>query len=127
MRWNPHPEQTEMDIRRFTIGALAFLALGPAAAELTTLVEAVELTPSNVIMPGSVNGTVTFRPCAGECDKEHRRARLTPETEFYVDGKKVKFDVFLDSMAALRGDDETYALVSVDLENNTITSFRLND
>jgi len=116
-----------MDIRRLTIGAVAFLAFGAASADLTTLVEAVELTPSNVIMPGSVNGTVTFRPCAGECAKEHRRARLTPETEFYVDGKKVKFEIFHDAMVALRGDDETYALVSVDLEQNTITSFRLND
>ena len=114
-----------MNIRRLTIGALALLAFGQAGAELVTLVEAVELSPSNVIMPGSVNGTVTFRPCAGECDKDHRRARLTPDTEFLLEGKKVKFGEFHDAMAALRGDDETYALVSVDLQSNTITSFRL--
>ena len=116
-----------MNVRRLMIGAVALLAFGQAGAELVTLVEAVELTPSNVIMPGSVNGTVTFRPCAGECEKEHRRARLTPETEFYLDDQKVKFEVFHDAMTAMRGDDEAYALVSVDLQNNTITSFRLND
>ncbi len=114
-----------MNTRRLTIGVLALMAFGQAGAELVTLVEAIELTPSNVIMPGSVNGTVTFRPCAGECEKEHRRARLTPDTEFVVEGKKVKFDEFHDAMMALRGDDETYALVSVDLQSNTITSFRL--
>jgi hypothetical protein len=116
-----------MDIRRIKFGALALLAFSAASADLVTIVDAVELTPSNVIMPGSINGTVTFRPCTGECKKEHRRARLTPTTEFYVDGKKVKFDVFQNAMSVLRGNDEAYALISVDLQNNTVASFRLNN
>lgn len=116
-----------MDIRRLTFGLVALLAVVPAGAEFSTLVEAIELTPSNIILPGSINGTVTFKPCAGECDKEHRRARLTPETEFYVGNRKVRFDVFQDSMSVLRGSDDAYALISVDLEKQTITSIRVNE
>lgn len=115
-----------MNIRKLTFGVIALLVAAPAGAEFRTLVEAIELTPSNMILPGSVNGTVTFKPCAGECEKEYRRARLTPETEFYVDGRKVKFDAFQDSMSLLRGNELAYALISVDSASLTITSLRIS-
>jgi hypothetical protein len=115
-----------MKIRKLTIGVLALLALTPAGAELVTLVDAVELSPSNIILPGSLNGAVTFRPCVGECEEEHRRARLTPTTEFFVDERKVKFDVFQDSIALLRGNEKAYALISVDMQSLTVTSIRIN-
>ena len=115
-----------MKICKLTIGALALLALTPAGAELVTLVDAIELSPSNIILPGSLNGTVTFRPCVGECEEEHRRARLTPATEFFVDERKVKFDVFQNSMALLRGNEDAYALISVDMQTLTVTSIRIN-
>ncbi len=105
-----------MKICKLTMGALALLALAPAGAQLVTLVDAVELSPSNIILPGSLNGTVTFRPCVGECEEEHRRARLTPETQFFVDEQKVKFDAFRDSMSLLRSDEDAYALISVDMQ-----------
>ncbi len=116
-----------MNIRKLATGALALLALTPAAAQLVTLVDAVELSPSNMILPGSLNGTVTFKPCSGECDAEHRRARLTPETQFFVDERNVKFDVFQDSIALLRSDEDAYALISVDMESLTVTSIRINN
>ena len=102
------------------------LPAGVIAAELKTLVDAIELSPSNIILPSSVNGTVTFLPCAGECEKEHRRARLTPDTRFTVDGKSVKFDVFRQNLAILSSDDESYALISVDMESLTITSINIS-
>ena len=102
------------------------LALPASAAELVTLVEAIELSPSNIILPSSVNGTVTFLPCAGECEKDHRRARLTPNTTFIVDGKGVKFDVFRQGLANLSLDDASYALISVDTRSLTITSIQIS-
>ncbi len=115
----------------FRNGYLALVAtaltLPAGAAELVTLVEAIELSPSNIILPSSLNGTVTFLPCAGECEDEHRRARLTPDTRFSVDGKRVKFDVFRQNLAALSHDDENYALISVDMQSLTITSIDISD
>jgi|GEM_PF-1297686 len=102
------------------------LPAGAVAADLVTLVDAVELSPSNIILPNSTNGTVTFLPCAGECEKDHRRARLTPDTKFTVDGKSVKFDVFRQNLANLSRDDESYALISVDMQSLTITSIDIS-
>lgn len=116
-----------MNIRKLALTTFALCAAATAAGESKILVEAIELTPSNIILPASVNGTVTFKPCVGECEDEHRRARLTPETEFYVDERKVKFEVFQDSMSVLRGQELAYALISVDLEKQTITSIRINE
>lgn len=114
----------------FRNGYLALVAtaltLPAGAAELVTLVEAIELSPSNIILPSSVNGTVTFLPCAGKCEEEHRRARLTPNTKFTVDGKSVKFDVFRQGLANLSFNDASYALISVDMQSLTITSIQIS-
>lgn len=108
-----------------TAAAMLLLALQPAAAELVTLVEAVEVSPSNIILPGSVNGMVSFRPCGGDCEAEYRRARLTPDTRFMVDGRAVKFSDFQVDFANVRTRKMSYALVSVDVKTRTITSIQI--
>jgi hypothetical protein len=114
-----------MKIRSFTIALAALLALGGAHAQLVTLVEAIELSPDNMILPGSQNGMVSFRPCAGECDQEHRRARLTQETRFYVDERAVKYPDFLTRYATIRLSKDGYALISVDTKAGTVASIRI--
>ncbi len=76
---------------RTVLTALALLFTQSAFADrvIVTEVEAIELSPSNIILPGSVNGMVTFRACEGECDAEYRRARLTDATRFVVNGQAV--------------------------------------
>ena len=61
---------------------------------IVTEVDAVELSPSNIILPGSVNGMMTYRPCAGDCEVEYERARLTDATRFVVNGEAVKWEDF---------------------------------
>jgi hypothetical protein len=115
-----------MKLRKLTLGLIAMFAVQTLYADLVTLVEAVELSPSHIILPGTVNGTVTFLPCVGECEEDHQRARLTAETQFFVDDKAVKYDAFRQGLAALRGNKDSYALISVDVKQNTITSIRIN-
>lgn len=125
-----------MNIRNLKIRALALAAtfallVGASQAaplEMVTLVDSVELSPAHIILPGSVNGMVTYRACgAGDaaCDEEYSRARLTPETRFYVGDKAVKFEDFQSGFAAVRSKRNGYALLSVDTKNKVITSIRI--
>ncbi len=113
--------------KRTLTTALLLLAAQAAFADrvIVTEVEAIELTPSNIILPGSVNGMVSYRPCAGECEADYQRARLTDATSFVVNGAAVRWEDFRVDFTTIKADDESYALVSVDLVTNTITSIRI--
>ena len=114
-----------MKIRKWIALGLVGLALSqPALAEKTlkTLIAAIELSPSNIIMPQTTNGTMTYKPCFDDCDAEYERARLTADTRYSIEGNAVKFEDFRQEFSAIRSVDESYALVSVDTENNTVTS-----
>jgi hypothetical protein len=117
-----------MNIQKLTFALLASLCLGNAMAQkhsLVTLVEATELSPSNIIFPQSVNGMMTFKPCADDCDEEYKRARLTANTTFSVNGRGVSFSDFGKDFAAIRVSKDGYALVSVDTQTNTIVSIHI--
>ena len=115
-----------MKLRKWISLAIIGLVLGQpaiAAFEIVTLVNAVETSPSNIILPSSTSGMVSFRPCDEECDAvEYRRARLTDATKFAVNGKAVKFEEFRKAFAAIRGTEDSYALVSYDTKSKTVTS-----
>ncbi len=115
-----------MQLRKL-LGLIALVSYAPvsASAELVTLVEAVELTPANIILPGSINGMMTYRGCSEECDKEYDRARLTAATTFTVNGQNVKFSEFRLSYAQVSNSHDHFALVSVDLKAGTVTNIRL--
>lgn len=107
--------------------ALVIVGLGlcqPAYAnfEIVTLVNAVETSPSNIVLPASTNGVVSFRPCDGECDAEYERVRLTETTTFVVDGETVKFEAFRNAFAVIKGNKDSYGLISYDTKTKTVTS-----
>ena len=110
-----------MTIRKFLIATILLLCQ-PAFA----LTDAIETTLGDMILPATVNGTVTFKPCTGECDLEHMRARLNADTKFVIDGKAVKFDHFRREFAALKRSNGSYALVSYDTETNTVTKIDIS-
>lgn len=115
-----------MNIR---IGALVIgLALSlPVAAELTTQIRAVEATTSNLNVPTSGNGRLTFKPCAGTCDAVFESARLTPLTSFRVNGQATDFAGFRKAFYNLSRSKDHYALVSYDTAENTVTSVQIAD
>ena len=107
------------------IAALVAMCAGPLAYaefEIVTLVRATELSPSNMIMPASTSGMMTYRPCADDCDLDYERARLTPTTVFTVEGKAVKFEDFQIVYATIKNAESSYALLSVETETNTVVS-----
>jgi hypothetical protein len=109
-----------MRIHTILIAALVLIAQ-PALAQFKPVEVAVETSAKRLSIPVSVNGVLGFEePCPGECD-ENKRMRLTPATTFFVDGKAVKFDEFRKRYAAMRLDDTSYALVSYDVETETVT------
>ena len=97
----------------------------PAVAQIETVINAVETAPTNIILPASNNGMMTFRPCDGECDEDHMRVRVTPETKFSVDGSGVKWEDFRKMFPAVRQSDSGYALVSYDTKNNVLISLEV--
>ena len=104
---------------------VAIAGFQPALAEITTLIDAVETAPSNIILPASSNGMMTFRPCDGECDKEHIRLRVSPGAKFSVDGSAVKWEDFKKVFPSVRQSDGGYALVSYDTKNKVLISLEV--
>ena len=107
------------------IWLLAIFAMQPATGQIETLLRAVELSPSNIILPPSENGMMTFRPCAGECDVDFVRVQVTPGTKFSINGKGVKWEVFRKEFPALRTVEGAYALVSYDTKKNMLVSLEV--
>lgn len=105
--------------------ALAFAA--PALADIVTEVRAVEVTTSNVIVPTTPNGRLTFKPCAGTCEATYESARLTPETRYRVGDQATDFAGFRKAFFNLARGASHYALVSVDVDANTVTSVAIAD
>jgi len=105
----------------------ALLSCSPAFGdfELKTLVEAVEASPSNIILPATTNGMMTYRGCSEECDKEYRRARLTESTSFIVGGEAMKFADFRIIHTQLKRTEGAYSLVTIDLESGTVTNITM--
>ena len=105
---------------------LGVAGVTPAAAQLKTVINAVETAPSNIILPQSSSGMMTFRPCADECDKDHERVRVTPETKFSIDGSRVKWEDFRKQFTTIRQSDSSYALVSYETDTNVLISLEVS-
>ncbi len=75
--------------------------------------ETFEVSIFDIRLPRSAGGTVGFKPC-DECD--YRRIRVTPRTEFVVDGKHLKYKQFLNAVETIRqGGDKTVNVVREEL------------
>ena len=113
-----------MTVRKLMIAA-AILISTHATAQLVTVIEAVETSPTNIILPATTEGMVTFRPCAGECERPYKRVSLSAATRFTVNGRAVRFEDFRREFAIIKRAETSYALVSYETETNTLTSIQL--
>ena len=114
-----------MRTSRYIAFLAACLAAQAATAQFDTLVRAVEIAPSNIILPPSNNGMMTFRPCAEACDADHERVRVTPSTTYSVDGASVKWEDFRKAFPAISQSGKGYALVRYDTKNKVLTSLEV--
>ena len=110
-----------------SLAILTLLASQSAIAEktLVTLIDAVETSPSTIILPASVNGMVTYKTCPDDCDREFERARLTADTAFKVGGKRVKFEDFRIAFDRIKRDDDAFAGLRVNLKDNTVVEINI--
>ena len=111
--------------KSLAIVALLFSQSAIAEKTLVTLIDAVETSPSTIILPASVNGMMTYKSCPGECDREYERARLTADTTFKVGGKRVKFEDFRIAFDRIKRDDDAFAGLSVDLQKKTVIEINI--
>ncbi len=98
----------------------------PAMAQITTLIEAVEASTSVLSLPTTPNGRLLFKPCSERCDVQSISVRLTTNTQFVFQGKKMSFVDFRRDFFNLRRSTEGYALVKYETEKNTVTSVEVS-
>lgn len=110
-----------MDICK-VLAAMALAICMSAAADVVTMVEAVETLTANINVPTSTNGRLMFKSCSDKCDDDFISARLTPETQFVFNGQRMLFVDFRQNFFNLNRGGDTYALVSYDTVGKTVTS-----
>ena len=96
-----------------------------AAAQIETLVRAVETAPTNIRFPSADGGTLVFKPCSEKCDADYVRVKLTAATSYRFNGEQVNFADFLNNFMLRRNSDESYALVTYDVQSKTVTAIEL--
>ncbi len=72
-----------MQLRKLLVLVLLGLSLA-AAADFTTITKAYEVTLGDLRLPGSENGTLTFKQCS---DCEAQTLRVTGETRYVVNDR----------------------------------------
>lgn len=113
-----------MTVRAILITAILMVSQ-LASAQIVTMINAIEASPANIILPGGTDGMMTFRPCDGECKEDYIRVRLSANTKFTVDGKAVKYTDFRRELATIKRIETSYALVTYETETNTVTSIQI--
>ncbi len=112
---------------RLSMLLLALSLSLPALADLVTVVRAVEVSTTNINVPTSPNGRLSFKPCSGDCKADYLSVRLTPATLYEVNGAATDFIGFRKAFFNLARDTDHYALVSYDAKSDTVTSVLIAD
>ena len=94
-----------------------------AAADLTTITAAYEVAVSDLRLPVSENGTLTFKQCP---DCEAQTLRVTSNTRYVVNDRGTELAEFKNQLRRVRNRKTVAATVMHHLESNTITAISLN-
>ncbi len=81
-----------------------------------------EVSIFSVRMPVSENGTISIREC-DNCD--YHSLRVTPETQYLLNGKAMKLDRFRKALTDLRQQGDTTVNVKRDDTSNTVVNVRV--
>ena len=109
------------------IAVLVMLLFGmPVMAQLSTLIEAVEVSPSVINLPTSPNGNLRFQPCEERCKADYISVRLTSSTRFVIQGEVVTFADFRKAFYNKRRSADGYALITFDTNKHTATSVEVS-
>jgi len=104
---------------KIIITAMILMFAFPATADFVTSARAYELALSDVTVPPSQNSKLMFKEC-DDCD--YMSIRLTPNTQYKINGRSVRFDQFREAIRGIRNADQTAAIVLHHLESDTVKS-----
>jgi hypothetical protein len=111
-----------MNIRKLWIAVFLTISL-PVAADFTTIAEAYEVPMNLFNVPVTRNGTLSLQQCT---DCPVVTARLTPQTQFLVNGQLVELSEFRQQAFAVSDRASKTVVVLHHLETDTISSISLN-
>ena len=104
---------------KFIFSLIVMTCAVPALADFVTVSKVYEINTNSLTIPSSQNSPIRFNECDG-C--ELTVARLTPNTRYKVNGKKVLFDGFRDATLAAKQSEEAAVLLKHHLESGTVVS-----
>ncbi len=114
--------QRTQTYRKLLVLVLLGLSLS-AAADLTTITAAYEVAVSDLRLPGSENGTLTFKRCS---DCEAQTLRVTDKTHYVLNDRDLELAEFKKQLRRVRNRKTEAATVMHHLESNTITAINVN-
>ena len=104
-----------MQLRKLLVLVLLGLSLA-AAADFRTITEAYEVDLSDLRLPGSENGTLTFRQCS---DCELQTLRVTSKTRYVINDRDFALAEFKEQLKRVRNRKDQNVSVLHHLESNT--------
>ena len=110
-----------MHIRKLLVLVLLGLSLA-AAADFRTITEAYEVALSDLRLPGSEYGTLTFRQFAG-C--EAQTLRVTSKTRYVINDRDFALTEFEEQLDGVRNRKDQIVSVLHHLESNTIKAIKV--
>ncbi len=103
--------------------ALVLLGLSLAAAtDFTTITEAYEVDLSDLRLPGSENGTLTFKQCS---DCEIQTLRVTGKTRYLINDRDFALPEFKKQLKRVATRKDHGVAVLHHLESNTIKAIKV--
>ncbi len=110
-----------MHIRKLLVIVLLGLSLS-AVADFTTITEAYEVNLSDLRLPGSENGTLTFKQCP---DCEAQTLRVTRSTRYLINDRDFVLAEFKEQLKRIRNRKDQIVSVLHHLESNSIKAIKV--
>ncbi len=110
-----------MQLRKLLVLVLLALSLA-AAADFRTITEAYEVNLSDLRLPGSENGTLTFKQCS---DCEAQTLRVTGKTRYVLNDRDFALAEFKEQLKGVRNRKDQIVSVLHHLESNTIKAIKV--
>ncbi|HET6630763.1 MAG TPA: hypothetical protein VFG91_13390 [Woeseiaceae bacterium] len=102
---------------RSLLAALLLALSVPAAADFEVVSQAYEVPLADLRLPGTVNGTVSFRECE-TCT--YQTVRATATTVYQVNGQALSLQDFQKELEGIQARGDVIATVLHHLESDTI-------
>ena len=110
-----------MHSRKLLVLVLLGLSLA-AAADFRTITEAYEVYLSDLRLPGSENGTLTFKQCS---DCELQTLRVISKTRYWINNRDFALTEFKEQLKRIRNRRDQNVSVLHHLESNTIKAIKV--